>query len=356
MPVDPPQQQADPSASAEQQSSTSVDSANLRPPGVQPDGAVGVTPVVAEQIIEGPMLPSDGNLAIAESPNERIAMVRGEPFTQLPLDLYIPPDALEVILDAFEGPLDLLLYLIKRQNLDILNIPIADITAQYMKYIGLMETMKFELAAEYLVMAAMLAEIKSRMLLPRVDEDNEDEDDPRAELIRRLQEYERIKTGAVTLDEMPRMEREHQQLKVVPPVIERDVPVPDVSMKELMQALRDVAERAERMGHHSISRETLSVRARMSDVLSVLKIGEFLEFSTLFNPEEGRLGVVVTFLAILELCKEAAIDIVQAEPFATIYLTPRSESTQPADEGEVGDVDKPEDAAEDAASDLQETL
>jgi len=279
---------------------------------------------------------ADGNLATAlELP---IALVRGEPFTQLPLDLYIPPDALEVILEAFEGPLDLLLYLIKRQNLDILNIPISDITAQYMKYIGLMQTMKFELAAEYLLMAAMLAEIKSRMLLPRVEEDGEDDQDPRAELIRRLQEYERIKSGAVSLDEMPRMEREHQQLHVVPPKIEKDVPLPDISMKELMLALRDVAERAERMGHHSISREALSVRARMSDVLSVLTIGEFCEFSTLFNPEEGRLGVVVTFLAILELCKEAAIDIVQSEPFAPIYLKPRTESVDESADPDVSDT------------------
>ncbi|MDB4223619.1 segregation/condensation protein A [Granulosicoccus sp.] len=262
------------------------------------------------------------SVVVSEEP---IAVVRGEPFTQLPLDLYIPPDALEVFLDAFEGPLDLLLYLIKRQNLDILNIPIADITAQYMKYIDLMETMRFELAAEYLVMAAMLAEIKSRMLLPRMDE-LDDEDDPRAELIRRLQEYERIKKSAISLEELPRMEREHQILQIVPPKIERDVAPPEITMKELMLALRDVAERAHLSGHHNISRETLSVRARMSHVLTALKIGEFCEFSTLFNPEEGRQGVVVTFLAILELCKDATIDIVQAEPFAPIYLKPRSES------------------------------
>lgn len=260
-----------------------------------------------------------------------IAKVQGEPFTQLPLDLYIPPDALEVFLEAFEGPLDLLLYLIKRQNLDILNIPIADITAQYMKYIGLMETMRFELASEYLLMAAMLAEIKSRMLLPRVEEDGDDEDDPRAELIRRLQEYERIKKGAVSLDELPRLERELHVLQVVTPTIERDIPQPDISMKELMKALCDVADRAHLTGHHNISRETLSVRARMSDVLSALKVGEFCEFSTLFNPEEGRLGVVVTFLAILELCKEASIDIMQSEPFAPIYLTPRSAAIEPVD-------------------------
>jgi len=194
-----------------------------------------------------------------------------------------------------------------------------------------METMRFELASEYLLMAAMLAEIKSRMLLPRVDELNDDEDDPRAELIRRLQEYERIKKSALSLEEMPRLERENQVLHVVTPVIERDVPLPDITMKDLMMALRDVADRAHLTGHHSISRETLSVRARMSHVLSALKIGEFCEFTTLFNPEEGRLGIVVTFLAILELCKESAIDIVQAEPFAPIYLKPRSESVDNTD-------------------------
>ena len=318
MPVDPPQPQADPSTSAD---TTSPDTRA----GLRADTRAGTDSAPADTMA------TDGNLATVLSPARHIALVAGEPFTQLPLDLYIPPDALEVILEAFEGPLDLLLYLIKRRNLDILNIPISDITAQYMKYIGMMESMKFELAAEYLVMAAMLAEIKSRMLLPRIDEDGDDEDDPRAELIRRLQEYERIKTGAVSLDELPRMEREHQQLKVVPPKIEKEVAPPEVTMKELMLALRDVAERAERMGHHSISRETLSVRARMSDVLSALRIGEFCEFSTLFNPEEGRMGVVVTFLAILELCKEATIDIVQSEPFAPIYLKPRSDSVDPAD-------------------------
>lgn len=276
--------------------------------------------------------PNEADPTTVDVNEDPIAVVRGEPFTQLPLDLYIPPDALEVFLDAFEGPLDLLLYLIKRQNLDILNIPIADITAQYMKYIGLMETMRFELASEYLVMAAMLAEIKSRMLLPRVDELGEDEEDPRAELIRRLQEYERIKKSAVALDDLPRLERENQVLKVVAPTIEREVPLPDITMKELMLALRDVAERAHLSGHHNITRETLSVRARMSHVLSALNIGEFCEFSTLFNPEEGRMGVVVTFLAILELCKESTIEIVQAEPFAPIYLKPRSASVDSVDD------------------------
>lgn len=261
-------------------------------------------------------------------PAAPIAVVAGEPVVELPQDLYIPPDALEIFLDTFEGPLDLLLYLIKKQNLDILNIPIAAITEQYMQYIALMETMRFELAAEYLLMAAMLAEIKSRMLLPRVEEDGDDEDDPRAELIRRLQEYERIKEGAESLDILPRMLRENFPLAVVPPVIERELPLPDITLQELLLAFRDVAQRAKLAEHHNINRELLSVRARMTAVLSALRIGEFCEFSTLFNPEEGRMGVVVTFLAMLELCKEGLINIVQSEPFAPIYLKPREGDTE----------------------------
>ena len=257
-----------------------------------------------------------------------VARVGGEPVLDLPLDLYIPPDALEVFLDAFEGPLDLLLYLIKRQNLDILNIPIAEITAQYMRYIALMERMRFELAAEYLLMAAMLAEIKSRMLLPRPEEGEDDEEDPRAELVRRLQEYERIKGAAENVDELPRMEREVHQAAIAPAAVEREVPLPDVTLRELLLALRDVAERARLQGRHEIVRETLSVRARMSAVLAALKVGGFCEFRTLFDPDEGRSGVVVTFLAILELSKGAMIDIVQSGPFAPIYLTPRTEPTE----------------------------
>ena len=265
-------------------------------------------------------------------PSPKFAMVSGKPLIEMPKDLYIPPNALEIFLDTFEGPLDLLLYLIKRQNLDILNIPIADITLQYMQYIGLMETMRLELAAEYLLMAAMLAEIKSRMLLPRVDEDCDEEDDPRAELIRRLQEYERIKSGAHNLDSLPRTERDVHQLQVLAPSIERDIPLPDLTLNELLLALRDVAERARLAEHHSINRELLSVRARMSHILSMLRIGEFCEFATCFNPEEGRHGVVVSFLAILELCKESMVDIVQSEPFAPIYLKARGESLRSADE------------------------
>lgn len=281
-----------------------------------------------------------------------LALVSGQPFTQLPLDLYIPPDALEVFLDTFEGPLDLLLYLIKRQNLDILDVPIAEITAQYMKYIALMETLKLELAGEYLLMAAMLAEIKSRMLLPRADEELDEENDPRAELIRRLQEYEQVKQAAESLEEQPRMERELHQLKLIKPDLQRDVPDPDVSLQELLLALRDVTHRASLKGHHNISRETLSVRARMSKVLDRLSIGEFCEFSTLFDPEEGRLGIVVTFLAVLELCKESVIEIVQSEPFAPIYLKPRGEVS--VDGGADGNAEVNVDASAEPGQDAED--
>lgn len=283
--------------------------------------------------------PSAAESEPALPPSAPIALIEGEPVVELPQDLYIPPDALEIFLDTFEGPLDLLLYLIKKQNLDILDIPIADITEQYMKYIALMETMRFELAAEYLLMAAMLAEIKSRMLLPRVDEDNDDEDDPRAELIRRLQEYERIKEGAESLDILPRMLRENFPLGVVPPVIERETPQPDITLQELLLAFRDVAERAKLAEHHNVNRELLSVRARMTALLSTLRLGEFCEFSTLFNPEEGRLGVVVTFLAMLELCKEGLINIVQSEPFAPIYLKPKEGDTESSPVDNIGAAD-----------------
>jgi segregation and condensation protein A len=249
------------------------------------------------------------------------ALVQGEPLTVVPKDLYIPPDALEVILEAFEGPLDLLLYLIKRQNLDILDIPIAHITRQYMDYIDMMEVLKLELAAEYLVMAAMLAEIKSRMLLPRPQEGT-DEDDPRAELVRRLQEYERFKQAAEAIDELPRMERELYQANAEPPLIEQKQVLPDMSLQELLFAFRDVMRRAEMFSHHHIQREPLSVRERMSAILSSLKPDAFVAFTDLFKVEEGRMGVVVTFLAVLELIKEFVIDVVQSEPFAPIYIKP----------------------------------
>jgi len=255
------------------------------------------------------------------------AVVDGEPFTEMPKDLYIPPDALQVCLEAFEGPLDLLLYLIRRQNLDILDIPIAEITRQYMKYIEVMAEMHLELAGEYLLMAAMLAEIKSRMLLPRPpNAEGQDEDDPRAELVRRLQEYERFKKAAEDIDELPRMER--NTLPTSAELIERKVVrmPPQVSLQEMLFAFKDVLSRAEMFAHHHVARERLSVRQRMSDILSTLRESAFLEFVRLFRPEEGRMGVTVTFIAILELMKEGLIEIVQAEPYAPIHVRPAAGS------------------------------
>lgn len=261
------------------------------------------------------------------------AMVRGSPLLSLPVDLYIPPDALEVFLDAFEGPLDLLLYLIKRQNLDILDIPIAAITAQYMEYVELMTELRLELAAEYLVMAAMLAEIKSRMLLPRVQAAEDDGEDPRAELVRRLQEYERFKRAAQDLDALPRLERDvFATLAEVPPGHVQRVP-PDVDLRELLLAMRGVLARADLFTRHRVEREPLSLRERMSQVLERLRDGGFLAFTDLFDVTEGRQGVVVSFLALLELIKAAVLEIVQSEPFAPIHVrlreTPATEAHDP---------------------------
>jgi len=265
--------------------------------------------------IHGPHPP--GGASQGEMP---FAIVRGEPLSTPPKDLYIPPDALEVFLEAFEGPLDLLLYLIKRQNLDVLDVPIAEITRQYMSYIELMKDMRLELAAEYLVMAAMLAEIKSRMLLPRPAA-AEEEDDPRAELIRRLQEYERFKKAAEDIEELPRMERDIFIGSAEPPPLERAPKLPDVDLKELLLAFREVLSRADMFTHHHIQREQLSVRERMSRVLEALNAAPFVEFHHLFTVEEGRRGVVVTFLAILEMLKGHLIDLVQREPYAPMYLS-----------------------------------
>jgi len=263
--------------------------------------------------------------AHAEAPPEQVempfAMVNGEPVTQLPHDLYIPPQALEVFLEAFEGPLDLLLYLIRRQNLDILDIPLAEITRQYMRYIELMQELQLELAGEYLVMAATLAEIKSRMLLPRPKLDGDGEElDPRAELVRRLQEYERFKRAAEDIDALPRLERDvwatSAELK------DRQVVrvLPQITLPEMLVAFKEVVARAQMFAHHHIQRERLTIRERMSDILSALESSSFVEFVRLFRPEEGRMGVTVTFVAILELVREGLIDIVQAEPFAPLHV------------------------------------
>ncbi|SFQ14346.1 condensin subunit ScpA [Geopseudomonas sagittaria] len=256
---------------------------------------------------------------------EQLALVYGQAFTELPQDLYIPPDALEVFLEAFEGPLDLLLYLIRKQNIDILDIPVADITRQYMGYVELMKTVHLELAAEYLVMAAMLAEIKSRMLLPRSSEAVEDEEDPRAELIRRLQEYERFKQAAEELDDLPRVGRDLQVPLLPAPQARGRTLLPEVGLDELLLAMAEVLQRAELFESHQVSRELLSTRERMSDVLERLQGGAFVAFVELFSAEEGKLGVVVTFMAILELVKESLVELVQNEPFTPIHVRLRGE-------------------------------
>ena len=247
------------------------------------------------------------------------ALVQGEPLSVIPQDLYIPPDALLVFLDAFEGPLDLLLYLIKRQNIDVLNIPIAAITRQYMEYIHLMDVLELELAAEYLVMASMLAEIKSRMLLPRPAE-SADEDDPRAELIRRLQEYEQFKKAAEDLDAIDRLERDIFLTDIEVPQIDIKMPLPEVQIKDLLTAFRDVVNRAEQFASHHVTREPLSIRDRMVIVLNRISADKFTSFGDFFDISEGRMGVVVSFLAILELLKESLIELVQSEPYAPIYI------------------------------------
>ena len=248
------------------------------------------------------------------------AMVNGEPFSHLPRDLYIPPQALEGFLEAFEGPLDLLLYLIRRQNLDILDIPLAEITRQYVQYIELMQDLQLELAGEYLVMAATLAEIKSRMLLPRAKPEEQGDEDPRAELVRRLQEYERFKRAAQGIDALPRLERDvwsaSAELK------ERQLvrTLPHITLQEMLVAFKDVVARSEMFAHHHIQRERLSVGERMSDILAALKSDAFVSFTQLFRPQEGRMGVTVTFVAILELMREGLIDIVQAQPYAPLHV------------------------------------
>ncbi|MCP5144315.1 MAG: segregation/condensation protein A [Gammaproteobacteria bacterium] len=246
------------------------------------------------------------------------AIVQGTPVLTPPKDLYIPPDALEVFLEAFEGPLDLLLYLIKRQNLDVLDIPISRVTEQYMSYIEMMQVLQIELAAEYLVMAAMLAEIKSRMLLPRPVSE-EEEDDPRAELVRRLQEYERYKKAAEDIDTLPRVERDvHPVIVEFPHKVIGQRP-PDVSMDELLRVFAEVLHRAQMFADHHIEREPLSVRERMSRVLDIAQ-GEFVPFVALFTVTEGRSGVVVTLIAVLELMKESLLELVQNEPRGPIYV------------------------------------
>lgn len=266
-----------------------------------------------------PVLDNSAGALSAQEPLP-FGFLRGEPIVDMPPDLYIPPDALEIFLDAFEGPLDLLLYLIRRQNLEILDIPIAQITRQYMDYVDLLKGLRLELAADYLVMAAMLAEIKSRMLLPRPAELQSEEEDPRAELIRRLQEYERFKRAAEDMERLPRLHRDTYPASVEPPELHTSKPQPQVELREMLLALKDVLLRSDNFASHHIQREPLSVRERMSRVLEAVRGGQFVEFTTLFTAEEGRLGVVVTFLAVLELIKEHILELVQSEMYGPIHV------------------------------------
>jgi segregation and condensation protein A len=284
-----------------------------------------------ENIMVEPVTGEEETTGVAGAQAEMpFAVVEGKPVSQLPLDLYIPPDALEVILEAFEGPLDLLLYLIRRQNLDILEIKVAEITEQYMEYIDLMDDLHFELAAEYLVMAAVLAEIKSRMLLPRQSEDDLDEEDPRAELVRRLQEYERFKEAALNVDELPRLNRDFWLAVADAPKLEKARPLPEVELQDLLIELSRVLKRAENFSSHHINLEPLSTRERMTQILeSVSGRGDqFTPFSSLFTVEEGRSGVIVTFIAVMELIKESLIEIVQSEPYAPIHVKARLSSVE----------------------------
>jgi segregation and condensation protein A len=286
---------------------------------------------MTEDIAPGATAPLHAHPHAPHQQEMPLAVVHGQAMLQIPQDLYIPPDALEVILDAFEGPLDLLLYLIRRQNLDILDIPVAEITRQYVEYIGVMQDLRFELAAEYLVMAAILAEIKSRMLLPRASMDEAEEGDPRAELVRRLQEYERFKQAAEDIDALPRQDRDTTPVSAFVPDRAAVRLPPPVDLREMLLALHDVLKRAELFTQVAIKRDALSVRQRMGEVLTRLADGKFHRFESLFEPREGKLGVVVTFLSLLELAKEHLLDIVQEGPLAPIYL--KSLATAEGDAG-----------------------
>lgn len=281
---------------------------------------------VSAQFTEGSTLDEDAHSVAEAHPRQGelpFAIIQGRPLTELPKDLYIPPEALEVFLETFEGPLDLLLYLIRRQNLDILAINVAEITRQYLAYIEMMKIVQLELAADYLLMAAMLAEIKSRMLLPRQTEE-EAEADPRAELIRRLQEYERFKNAADAIDALPRTGRDTHIAVVDPPERGDERPQPPVNLRELLLAFAAVVRRLDLNQSHHIEFEILSTRERMSDILDRLRGGQFVAFASLFRVSEGRMGVVVTFLAVMELIRESLVEMVQGEPFGPLHVTARS--------------------------------
>ena len=282
-------------------------------PGTLPANEPGHEPAPAM-----PEAPADAAPGLVDG--VAFARLYGEPLFKLPQDLYIPPDALEVFLEAFEGPLDLLLYLIRKQNFNVLDIPMAPLTQQYLEYIDQIRSRNLELAAEYLLMAAMLIEIKSRMLLPvRKADSGEEAEDPRAELVRRLVEYERIKLAAAELDELPRIGRDFVRAMVT---IEQTMArrFPDVAVVDIQQAWADVLKRAKLYQHHKIGREELSVREHMGFILKRLQGTRFLEFGDLFDPTRGVPVVVVHFLALLELARESLIEITQATPYAPIYV------------------------------------
>ncbi|WP_342147052.1 ScpA family protein [Rickettsiella endosymbiont of Aleochara curtula] len=265
------------------------------------------------------------NLLATTPADTPIATIRGQPLAQMPSDLYIPPQALEVLLEAFTGPLDLLLYLIKKQNFDILDIPVAEITRQYMQYIELMQVLEIELAAEYLVMAAILTEIKSRLLLPKPFEaQTNDEADPRAELIRRLQEYERTKQAAQTLEQLPRLGRDVflAMAEAVLPSVSAENPrqLPPLALEELVEAFQAVLSRAALRTHHAIAEEPLSIKDRMAQILHKITTQSQLKFTELFKLDEGRMGVVVTFMALLELWRQSLVKLSQADPFGEIEV------------------------------------
>lgn len=289
---------------------------------------------------------STGQSGVGQQQEMPFALVQGQPMTQLPLDLYIPPDALEIILEQFEGPLDLLLYLIRKQNLDILSVNVSDIVDQYMAYIDAMQALQLELAGEYLVMASMLMEIKSRAVLPRnQSEDDEDGEDPKAELIRRLLEYEQFKLAAEDLDGLPRLERDTTPASVeVQRTAQRKIH-PPVNMTELMIAMADVLRRSERFEQHEVTPELLSTRERMSAILDQLEPGIFLGFKELLLSGEGRGGVVVTFLAMLELVKESLLELVQQDPFGPIHIrlaqSGVSDSEDIWEQADSGDTNEP---------------
>jgi segregation and condensation protein A len=259
------------------------------------------------------------NQGLSENPEVR-AIVGGKELTQLPDDLFIPPEALEVLLDTFSGPLDLLLYLIRKQNIDILNIPMVTVTEQYLHYIHMMGNRRLDLAADYLLMAATLIEIKSRLLFPVTFDSEQEEEDPRMALVRRLQAYEQIKYAAEQLDKLPRIDRDHFIIQIEPEHIEIPKIYPNVELYDLITAMQSILEDEEKLTHHQIVREIISVRERMSIILQQLEEHKILEFTQLFSINEGRLGLIVSFLAILELAKQSLLIITQMQAFSPIYL------------------------------------